>query len=455
MGNHFLRSNLGLILILIFFLVGISVFMWLGYQDRQKNLAQQENFPTIIQVDIENTEFSTSTDFIPLTSTKAQTQESTESIPSPTITTPQEYRETATITPNPFFQITNQVPTAVLGTSAVINRTPTSTMMLLPTSTPTGTENRRLFFLSNRTGIQQLYHMLSDGSAQFSITTSQEDVIDPTISPDGSQIVFVRQSEEEKYDLFQINFDSTSLIRLTNTIEEEASPVWSPDGSKIVFSALREQYFDLYLYDVNLKTTTRLTDDPSLNITPVWSPDSKRIAFSTNRNNSWDIYIINIDGSGLINLTNHPSLDFAPAWSPDGEHLAFHSMRDGSPEIYLQNVTNFAITRLTDTAASNQYPIWSPDGSRLLFISETGLGTVDSPKNKDIFVVQKDGSGIVNLTNHPATDQNPAWSPDGNKIAFSTNRDGNFEIYVMSADGSRLLRLTTDNAVNDHPIWKP
>lgn len=105
-------------------------------------------------------------------------------------------------------------------------------------------------------------------------------------------------------------------------------------------------------------------------------------------------------------------------------------------------------TRLTDSGADDAWPAWSPDGERLAFVSERD-------GNKEIYVMNVDGSGQTNLTNHPADDWTPTWSPDGAYIAFSSYRDGNWEIYVMKEDGSEPMRLTQHSAPDQAPAWSP
>ncbi len=81
--------------------------------------------------------------------------------------------------------------------------------------------------------------------------------------------------------------------------------------------------------------------------------------------------------------------------------------------------------------------------------------STDRDGNEEVYVMNADGSSPVRLTNDPATDFGPAWSPDGSRIAFSTFRDGNFEIYVMNADGSNPINLTNDPAEDLTPAWSP
>ena len=105
-------------------------------------------------------------------------------------------------------------------------------------------------------------------------------------------------------------------------------------------------------------------------------------------------------------------------------------------------------TRLTVHDAFDASPDWSPDGRRIAFDS-------DRDGNWEVYVMNADGSGVTRLTDNGAADEFPAWSPDGRRIAFESNRDGNWEIYVMNADGSGVTRLTYNDAFDSGPDWSP
>ncbi|MBI1926904.1 sigma-70 family RNA polymerase sigma factor [Candidatus Poribacteria bacterium] len=129
--------------------------------------------------------------------------------------------------------------------------------------------------------------------------------------------------------------------------------------------------------------------------------------------------------------------------------IAFMSKRNGNDEIYVMDADGTNPVNLTQNPAPDGYPSWSPDGTRIAFASER-----DGPG--EIYVMNVDGTNPVNLTNHPAWDGFPSWSPDGKKIAFHSTRDGNSEIHVMDADGKNSINLTRNQAgINNIPSWSP
>jgi WD40 repeat protein len=121
---------------------------------------------------------------------------------------------------------------------------------------------------------------------------------------------------------------------------------------------------------------------------------------------------------------------------------------DGDIAIYAVNSNGTGVTRLTTGPGVNEDPVWSPDGARIAFTS-----------NRDgaraVHVMDADGSNPVRLTDPAVASHDPAWSPDGRRIVFVSERDGNPELYVMNADGTGQVRLTNDAARDVDPAWSP
>jgi dipeptidyl aminopeptidase/acylaminoacyl peptidase len=129
--------------------------------------------------------------------------------------------------------------------------------------------------------------------------------------------------------------------------------------------------------------------------------------------------------------------------------IAFASDRDDNFEIYVVDPDGGGLTRLTNNPAEDLGPAWSPDGTRIAFVS-------NRDGNQEIYTMNADGSNQTRLTNNAAADLEPAWSPDGTRIAFVSNRAGNDEVFVMNAaDGTGLVNLTNNGADDNNPAWAP
>ena len=184
-----------------------------------------------------------------------------------------------------------------------------------------------------------------------------------------------------------------------------------------------------------------------------------KIAFTSDQTGNGDIYTINPDGTGLTQLTSDPLADNFPHWSADGAKIAFTRCQASGGqivpqtcEIYVMNADGSGQTRLTSNTATDDQPAFSPDGARIAF-------RTDRDANSEIYVMNADGGGQTNLTRTPTPDQDPDWSPDGTKIAYDgvpvlTSPCGN-ELYVIGADGTNRTQLTTDSTCELTPSWSP
>ena len=334
--------------------------------------------------------------------------------------------------------------------------------------------DQRIPFGPNLDGDNDISVMNADGSGVTQLTQN-DDVLDwqPAWSPDGQRIAFVSDRDGDS-EIYVMNADGSDVTQLSQNGRWDGDPAWSPDGQRIAFVSDRDGDSEIYVMNADGSDVTRLTHDGGGD--PAWSPDGQRIAFASGRDGDLEIYVMNADGSGVTRLTHNDALDWQPAWSPDGRRIAFTSTRDGRyGEIYVMNADGSGVTRLTHNDASDWQPAWSPDGRRIAFVSHRDgrYGEIyvmnaagepvstpgDDSSDDDANTPPEagsDGSDVTQLTHNDDDDWDPAWSPDGQRIAFVSDHDGRYgEIYVMNTDGSDVTRLTHNRRWDGSPAWSP
>ena len=283
----------------------------------------------------------------------------------------------------------------------------------------------------------------------------------PIWSPDRLFVTFV-YDKEDNWDLYYMPADGSARLprEMTVSPNPDLYPQWSPDGQFVTYYHFADGQFDVYREDFATHFKANLTNDTpdSSESHATWSPDGQDILFISDRDGNDEYYLMSRDGWNLRRLTESEGSEWDAAWSPDGSQIAFVSDRDGDAEIYVMDADGSNPRRMTNDPAEDGIPTWSPDGRSLLFAS-------NREGNAEIYWVDaaclESDAGCdeqaVNLTQDPGEDSLPSWSPDGNRIAFvSTRVDGVEDIFLMEADGSGLVNLTeTAGAQEWGPVWAP
>lgn len=285
----------------------------------------------------------------------------------------------------------------------------------------------------------------------------------PASYPGANGELIFQSSRDGDTEIYLLNPDGSGVTKLTDNAAADLNPVWSPDGQKIAFQSNRDGDSEVWVMNDDGTGALQLTTDPAFDGSPTWSPDGDRIAFTSRRDGDDEIFAMNADGSDEVQLTVNAAIDEDPAWGRvfacvpacgSTGRIAFTSDRDGNDEVYAMYGDGGDQTNLTAHPAADSEPSWWLDtgnAARIAFVSDRGLAPGDS--DLDIWDMGSNGFAPSSITDDPVDEVAPAWSPDGNRIAYErvgTDR----EIYAAQASGNDALNLTNATTNERAPDWR-
>jgi TolB protein len=225
------------------------------------------------------------------------------------------------------------------------------------------------------------------------------------------------------------------------------------DGERLTGTVLDRDVKEIYIADYDGENQRRVTVGKTLNITPRWSPDARSIAYTSYRRGEPQIFVSHIYQGTLDEVTKGPGSgqNWLPAWSPDGQRICFSSTRGGGPaQLYVINKDGTGLRRLTDDKWVNTTPTWSPSGTQIAFVS-------DRTGNPQIYIVNADGAGASQrISTSESYADKPSWSPPPyNEIAYTARTGPGNDIKIIDMATRQVRQITFGEGTNESPTWAP
>ena len=262
-----------------------------------------------------------------------------------------------------------------------------------------------------------------------------------------SRIAYITKTGK-RYALQVADADGYNPQTVVSSNEPIISPAWSPDGSKLAYVSFEKKKPIIYVQSLSSGSREVLASYKGNNSAPAWAPDGSKLAIVLTYGANSQIYTVDASGGGLKQITKSTAIDTEPTFSPDGSQIYFSSDRGGKPQIYKVPASGGSPSRVTFEGGYNVSPRFSPDGKSLAYIRNDG--------GKFKVALQDLGSGQVQLLSEGSQDESPSFAPNGRVILYATKVGGRGALAAVSSDGKVRQRLK-DGSGGDvrEPAWGP
>jgi TolB protein len=262
-----------------------------------------------------------------------------------------------------------------------------------------------------------------------------------------TKIAYVVKRNEHRYELQVADADGYNAQSILASNEPIMSPAWSPDGSRLAYVSFDQKKPMVVVQNLAEGTTKIVANFRGNNSAPAWSPDGRSLLVALSKDGLTQIYRIPATGGTPQRLTDSADIDTQPSFSPDGQWIAFTSDRGGSPQLYRMPVTGGPPQRLTFDGNYNVGPRFSPDGKYIAFVQR------DSGRYRIASLELATGQ-ILTLTDG-ALDDSPSYAPNGKMILYEAQVGGRGQLAAVSSDGRVRQRLTSSAGDVQDPAWGP
>jgi TolB protein len=261
-----------------------------------------------------------------------------------------------------------------------------------------------------------------------------------------TKILFVSNRTGIK-ELYLCDADGANITQLTKDNTISVMPKWAPDGKRFIYTSFKSQYPDVYI--VNLETGRRecIADFPGLNSSAAMSPNGREIALILSKDGNPELYIMQYPSGKLMRLTRTKATEASPSWSPDGTKIVFVSDRAGAPQLYVVSREGGEPRRLTSTGSQNVDPDWGANGY-IAYASLIG-------RQFQIMVMNPETMQYKQVTPDDASYEDPSWAPDGRHIVCPRVQNYSSKIFIVDTLSETRIPLLPDSFKGDccAPAW--